>query len=85
MMVLCVKQYVDILIVGGVDLESISYSKQLSLFNVQSREYKYNRQAFDQKARSMTQKYAMAGASGSTSSDPCLQLNSNPNMVCKIQ
>lgn len=26
-------------------------------------EYKYNRQAFDHKARSMTQKYATAGAS----------------------
>ncbi|XP_048441923.1 probable ubiquitin-conjugating enzyme protein 17 [Pyrus x bretschneideri] len=30
-----------------------------------SREFKYNRQAFDQKARSMTQKYAQASASGS--------------------
>ncbi|KAJ0030362.1 hypothetical protein Pint_13165 [Pistacia integerrima] len=29
-----------------------------------SREYKYNRQAFDQKARSMTEKYAKAGAAG---------------------
>ncbi|CAN1177643.1 hypothetical protein LINPERHAP2_LOCUS33213 [Linum perenne] len=29
--------------------------------NVQSREYKYNRQAFDQKARTMTDKYAKPG------------------------
>ncbi|KAK4774165.1 hypothetical protein SAY87_029184 [Trapa incisa] len=46
-----------------------------------SREYKYNRQAFDQKARSMTQKYAMGGASGNTSTEICAQLNSNPNKI----
>lgn len=28
---------------------------------MQSRDYKYNRQAFDQNARSMTEKYARAG------------------------
>lgn len=28
---------------------------------MQSRDYKYNRQAFDQNARSMTEKYAQAG------------------------
>ncbi|XP_057981286.1 probable ubiquitin-conjugating enzyme E2 37 [Malania oleifera] len=32
-----------------------------------SREYKSNRQAFDQKARSMTEKYAKAGVNGDTS------------------
>ncbi|XP_004287410.1 PREDICTED: uncharacterized protein LOC101299224 [Fragaria vesca subsp. vesca] len=34
-----------------------------------SREFKYNRQAFDQKARSMTEKYAQAGANGSSVCD----------------
>ncbi|XP_077229193.1 ubiquitin-conjugating enzyme 37 [Tasmannia lanceolata] len=33
-----------------------------------SREYKYNRQAFDQQAQSWTEKYAKPGASGNTSS-----------------
>ncbi|XP_030489801.2 probable ubiquitin-conjugating enzyme E2 37 isoform X2 [Cannabis sativa] len=40
-----------------------------------SKEYKYNRQAFDQKARFMTEKYARPGASG------CVQSNSDSSMV----
>ncbi|KAL3747503.1 hypothetical protein ACJRO7_016314 [Eucalyptus globulus] len=46
-----------------------------------SREYKYNRQAFDEKARYMTQKYAKAGASGSTCDNPCAELNSSPSLM----
>ncbi|XP_068319176.1 uncharacterized protein [Pyrus communis] len=47
-----------------------------------SREFKYNRQAFDQKARSMTQKYAQVSASGSvcdSQSQP--QSSANPLTV----
>ncbi|KAM1201532.1 hypothetical protein ACFX2J_017621 [Malus domestica] len=47
-----------------------------------SREFKYNRQAFDQKARSMTQKYAQSSASGSvcdSQSQP--QSSANPLTV----
>ncbi|CAM8931272.1 unnamed protein product [Rhodiola kirilowii] len=42
-----------------------------------SREYKYNRQAFDQKARSMTEKYAKALSGGSSSSNEGFLINSN--------
>ncbi|GLT98581.1 hypothetical protein SLE2022_160800 [Rubroshorea leprosula] len=45
-----------------------------------SREYKYNRQAFDHKARAMTEKYAKAGDGGSSSSQ-CIQTMPNPSMV----
>ncbi|KAL4283715.1 hypothetical protein GQ457_16G003720 [Hibiscus cannabinus] len=38
-----------------------------------SREYKYNRQAFDYKARSMTEKYAKAGAGESSCSNQCTE------------
>ncbi|XP_059432881.1 uncharacterized protein LOC132166129 [Corylus avellana] len=41
-----------------------------------SREYKYNRQAFDQKARSMTEKYAKAGAGGNACSSQSNQIHS---------
>ncbi|TQD69113.1 hypothetical protein C1H46_045354 [Malus baccata] len=50
-----------------------------------SREFKYNRQAFDQKARSMTQKYAQSSASGSvcdSQSQP--QSSANPLTVLSI-
>ncbi|KAA8534986.1 hypothetical protein F0562_029989 [Nyssa sinensis] len=40
-----------------------------------SREYKYNRQTFDQKARSMTEKYARAGSNGN---DSCSQSKMEP-------
>ncbi|KAK9265447.1 hypothetical protein L1049_012391 [Liquidambar formosana] len=46
-----------------------------------SREYKYNRQAFDQKARSMTEKYAMAGAGGNSSGNQHILTHSNPTMM----
>lgn len=48
---------------------------------MQSREYKYNKQAFDQKARSMTEKYAKAGASRNSSGSQSIQTNSNTSMV----
>lgn len=50
---------------------------------MQSKEYKYDRQAFDQKARSMTEKYAKAGASGN-SSNQIIQTNTNPSMVLAL-
>ncbi|KAK0571494.1 hypothetical protein LWI29_017113 [Acer saccharum] len=46
-----------------------------------SREYKYNRQAFDQKARSMTEKYAKGGAGGIGCSTQDVQTNLNPSMT----
>ncbi|KAK3210735.1 hypothetical protein Dsin_015441 [Dipteronia sinensis] len=46
-----------------------------------SREYKYNRQAFDQKARSMTEKYAKGGAGGIGCSTQDVQTNLNPIMT----
>lgn len=49
--------------------------------DVQSREYKYNRQAFDQKARSMTEKYAHPGASGNVGTIGCTQTVSSSSMV----
>jgi ubiquitin-conjugating enzyme E2 T len=49
--------------------------------HVQSKEYKYNRQAFDQKARSMTEKYAKAGASGNACSSQSNQIHSKTTMV----
>lgn len=57
---------------------------------MQSKEYKYNRQVFDQKARSMTEKYAKAGTSGnsgtSSSKSKCIQVNSDTNkvLVCDL-
>lgn len=48
---------------------------------VQSREYKYNRQTFDQKAQSMTEKYAKVGVSGNAFSSQSIPTNSNTNMV----
>lgn len=52
------------------------------LSGAQSREYKYNRQAFDQKARLMTEKYAKGGIEGSSSSPHVIQTNSNSSVVC---
>jgi ubiquitin-conjugating enzyme E2 T len=49
--------------------------------HVQSKEYKYNRQAFDQKARSMTEQYAKAGASGNACSSQSNQIHSKTTMV----
>ncbi|KAL5572673.1 hypothetical protein UlMin_022270 [Ulmus minor] len=46
-----------------------------------SREFKYNRQAFDQKARSMTEKYARPGVG---CGNGCIQSSSNPNMVVEV-
>ncbi|KAM5547730.1 hypothetical protein ABKV19_001948 [Rosa sericea] len=46
-----------------------------------SREFKYNRQAFDQKARSMTEKYAQAAASGSSVCDSQFQSLANPSAL----
>ncbi|XP_050375602.1 probable ubiquitin-conjugating enzyme E2 37 [Argentina anserina] len=46
-----------------------------------SREFKYNRQSFDQKARSMTEKYAHAAASGSCVCDGQFQSLGNLSMV----
>ncbi|KAF8036464.1 hypothetical protein BT93_C2246 [Corymbia citriodora subsp. variegata] len=46
-----------------------------------SREYKYNRQTFDEKARYMTQKYAKAGPSGSICDNPCVEPNSSPSLM----
>ena len=48
---------------------------------MQSREYKYNRQAFDHKARSMTEKYARAGAGESSCSNQCTETNTDSLMV----
>ncbi|GAB4828306.1 hypothetical protein Ancab_035302 [Ancistrocladus abbreviatus] len=44
-----------------------------------SREYKYNRQAFDHKARTMTEKYAKAGSSGSDTHS--IQHNANLSLM----
>jgi len=44
---------------------------------VQSTEYKYNRQAFDHKARSMTQKYATSGGSDFGGHDQEIQTLTN--------
>ncbi|CAK9172794.1 unnamed protein product [Ilex paraguariensis] len=46
-----------------------------------SREYKYNRQAFDQKAQSMTEKYARAGASEDHGCSQSRQIISNSSMM----
>lgn len=63
---------------------SVIYLFSMSLKSVfldaQSREFKYNRQAFDQKARSMTEKYAQAAASGSVC-DSQFQSLANPSAV----
>lgn len=48
---------------------------------MQSKEYKYNRQAFDLKARSMTEKYARAGASENHSGNQHITSHSNVDMV----
>ncbi|XP_065851171.1 probable ubiquitin-conjugating enzyme E2 37 [Euphorbia lathyris] len=42
-----------------------------------SREYKYNRCIFDQKARAMTEKYAKAGACGHSSKNQSVQTNAD--------
>jgi ubiquitin-conjugating enzyme E2 T len=64
---------------------SFGYRSLLDLMyvwiNVQSREYKYNRQAFDQKARSMTEKYAKAGASGNACGSQSNQIHSKTSTV----
>lgn len=57
-----------------------SMSLKSVFFDAQSREFKYNRQAFDQKARSMTEKYAQAAASGSVC-DGQFQSLANPSAV----
>lgn len=54
------------------------------LMNLQSREYKYNRQAFDQKARSMTEKYAKAGAGKSSCSYQCTETKVDSTMVLAL-
>ncbi|TYG50454.1 hypothetical protein ES288_D10G176600v1 [Gossypium darwinii] len=46
-----------------------------------SREYKYNRQAFNQKARSMTEKYTKAGAGESSCSYQCTETKVD-SMMC---
>ncbi|GMI97721.1 hypothetical protein HRI_003441400 [Hibiscus trionum] len=46
-----------------------------------SREYKYNRQAFDYKARSMTEKYAKAGAGESCCNNQCTETKADPTLV----
>ncbi|GAV82135.1 UQ_con domain-containing protein [Cephalotus follicularis] len=46
-----------------------------------SREYKYNRQVFDQKARSMTEKFAKAAGSGNGCSIQSIQTDLTPNMM----
>ncbi|GER41289.1 ubiquitin-conjugating enzyme family protein [Striga asiatica] len=46
------------------------------LMHEASREYKYNREAFNQKARSMTEKYARVGESGSSSGS---QIHTGPS------
>ncbi|XP_059634969.1 uncharacterized protein LOC132277206 [Cornus florida] len=48
-----------------------------------SKEYKYNRQAFDQKARSMTQKYARAEENGNDSGSPSIHSHSPSMMEAK--
>ncbi|KAI8022136.1 putative ubiquitin-conjugating enzyme E2 37 [Camellia lanceoleosa] len=46
-----------------------------------SREYKYNKQAFDQKARTMTEKYARAGERGNSSGSENFRTQSNASMI----
>ncbi|KAE8682827.1 Ubiquitin-conjugating enzyme E2 T [Hibiscus syriacus] len=46
-----------------------------------SREYKYNRQAFDYKARSMTEKYATGGAGESSCSNQCTETKADSTPV----
>ncbi|KAK3041669.1 hypothetical protein RJ639_001479 [Escallonia herrerae] len=46
-----------------------------------SKEYKYNRQTFDEKARSMTEKYARSGPSTTGGGSQSIPNNSNPSMV----
>ncbi|KAK6248521.1 hypothetical protein QUC31_020086 [Theobroma cacao] len=46
-----------------------------------SREYKYNRQAFDHKARSMTEKHAKAGAGENSCSNQCTETNTDSTMM----
>lgn len=50
------------------------------LINVQSQEFKYNRQAFDQKARSMTEKYARSEASEIASGGQSCQTFQKPSI-----
>ncbi|XP_043699207.1 probable ubiquitin-conjugating enzyme E2 37 [Telopea speciosissima] len=46
-----------------------------------SREYKYNRQAFDQKARSMTEQYAKAGGGMNCSGSGSMSCNTDPSTM----
>ncbi|XP_022730717.1 probable ubiquitin-conjugating enzyme E2 37 [Durio zibethinus] len=46
-----------------------------------SREYNYNRQAFDHKARSMTEKYAKAGGGESSCSNQCAENNTDTGVI----
>ncbi|KAK3034352.1 hypothetical protein RJ639_032250 [Escallonia herrerae] len=46
-----------------------------------SKEYKYNRQTFDEKARSMTEKYARSGPCTTGGGSQSIPHNSNPSMV----
>ncbi|PIA65050.1 hypothetical protein AQUCO_00100494v1 [Aquilegia coerulea] len=46
-----------------------------------SREYKYNRQTFDEKARSMTEKFAMSGIGGSSTRGGSTPSNQSPPMI----
>lgn len=63
-------------------------AKKLSLIhdmlwiNMQSREYKYDRPVFDQKAKSMTEKYAKVWASGNSSQ--INQIDTNPIQVLAL-
>lgn len=50
---------------------------------MQSREYKYDRQVFDQKAQSMTEKYAKAGTSENSSS-LTMQTNTTASTVLTL-
>ncbi|TYG57542.1 hypothetical protein ES288_D08G151200v1 [Gossypium darwinii] len=49
----------------------------------ESREYKYNRQAFDQKARSMTKKFAKVGAGESSCSYQCTETKVDSTMCAE--
>ncbi|KAK2985299.1 hypothetical protein RJ640_024295 [Escallonia rubra] len=46
-----------------------------------SKEYKYNRQTFDEKARSMAEKYARSGPCTTSGGSQSIPHNSNPSMV----
>ncbi|KAF2303902.1 hypothetical protein GH714_024477 [Hevea brasiliensis] len=50
-----------------------------------SKEFKYNRKAFDQKARAMTEKYAGTGASGHNCRTWCIQTNADLSTMVEVQ